>query len=152
MNCCVKAKQGTPKRDVDTNSCIEVTHIGSHDAPVGRLRLCTGQTGSSRADSLHQNNWTFYFDAATFDRLTDFVIKNSSQGPIDLRNDPQSSFSVTWRSNDGAHKYIVQPRLACAYLSGVVKTVTGAEYAEFRDVGKDMMAREGCDQQAAPPS
>jgi hypothetical protein len=140
-----------PEQAVDINSCIEVTHIGSHDAPVGRLRLCAGEKGSGRADSLHENKWTFYFDVATFRRLADFVIKNSSQGSIEVRREPQSSFSVTWRTKNGEHKYIVSPQLDCAYLEGLVHTVTGAGYAEFREVGEDMMAREGCGRPSTPP-
>jgi hypothetical protein len=148
INACVKQDRESPEQGIDKNTCIEVTHIGSQDVPVGRLRLCVGETGRSRADSLHENKWTFYFDVATFRRLTDFVVKNSLQGPIDLKSEG-SSFSVAWRGKDGAHKYIVAPEVRCAYLDGLVHTVTGAGYAEFREVGVDMMAREGCER---PPS
>jgi hypothetical protein len=145
MNSCLK-----PEPDIEKYSCIEVTHIGSQDAPVGRLRLCVGEADRSGADSLHENKWTFYFDVAMFRRLVDFVVKNRSQGPVEVAREPQSSFSVTWRTKNDERKYIVSPQSRCAYLDGLVHAVAGAEYAAFREVGEDMMAREGCERRLAP--
>jgi hypothetical protein len=119
-------------------------HIGSQDTPVGSLRLCVGEKGRSRADSLLENKWTFYFDMTTYRRLEEFVITHMSKGPVDAGSEPESSFSVTWRSKNGRRKYIVSPKVKCAYLKEVVHTVTGEEYADFRRVGEDLMARERC--------
>ena len=136
---CFKAEE-----EIDKDSCIEVTHIGSQDLPVGSLRLCIGEKGRSQSDSLFENKWTFFFDVATYRRLQKFVITNIEEGPISGRLGPDSSFAVTWRTKGGKRSYIVPAGKDCAYLKGLLQTATEDKYAEFRRVGEDMWAREGC--------
>jgi hypothetical protein len=132
------------------SKCIEVAHIGSQDTPVGSVRLCAGEKGRSRADSLLENKWTFYFEMSTYSRLQEFVVTNAPKRPIDAGSGPASSFAVTWFSKNGKDRYVVSPELKCTYVSNLVHTVTGPEYAEFRRVGEDMMAREGCRPKPVP--
>ena len=146
LSACGKAEQ----QSVATG-CIEVAHVGSQDVPIGSLRLCVGEKGRSQADSLLQNRWTFYFDGATFRRLNDFVIRNMAQGPIEAGREPQSSFAVSWDTRTGKKRYIVSPELGCTFLGRLIDTVTGDEYADFRRVGHDVMAREGCGRRSGSP-
>jgi hypothetical protein len=137
-------------REIGKNDCIEVVHVGSQDVPVGGFRMCVGEAGRGREDSLEKNRWTFFFDVATYRRLNDVVLKNSEQGPIEVGRDPQSSFAVTWDTREGKRKYLVAPRNACTYVKALIQTVTADAYAQFRKVGDDMLAREGC-QRISPP-
>jgi hypothetical protein len=124
--------------------CIEVAHIGSEDSPVGTLRLCVGEKGGSRADSLLQNKWTFYFDATTYRVVEKFVVNHINKDPADAGSEIEGSFAVTWGVGNAQGTYVLPTRRKCAYLRELVQTVAGEEYAEFRRVGWDMMAREGC--------
>lgn len=130
--------------------CMEVAHVGSQDTPVGSVRLCTGEKGRNRADSLLENKWTFYFDKSTYSRLEEFVVTHAPKRPIDAGSGPASSFAVTWFSRTGKNRYIVSPELKCTYVTDLVHTATGPEYAEFRRVGGDIMTREGCQPKPVP--
>jgi hypothetical protein len=146
LSSCAKAEQ-----EIDRNDCIDVTHVGSQDIPVGGLRLCVGDGGRFREDSVIENRWTFFFDLAMYRRLNSFVIKNVKQ-PAEVGDEPQTSFSVTWDTREGKRKYIVASRNACTYVKELVQTVTGGAYAKFHQVGEDMWSREGCRRIAPSPN
>jgi hypothetical protein len=140
----VWADKDTEKGTLE-GQCIHVTHVGSEDAPVGRLRLCIGAQGRSREDSVLLNEWTFYFDQATFRRLATFISSPAWQGPIDVGTD--GSLAVGWRATEGQRKYVLPTRKKCAFLEGLVQTAIGDAYTEVREVGTGMLAREGCSRQ-----
>ncbi len=142
---------GKGDREIGKNDCIEITHVGSQDIPVGGFRMCVGEAGRGREDSVEKNQWTFFFDVGTYRRLKDFVIKNAEQGPIEVGRDPQSSFAVTWDTRKGKRRYIVAPGHACAYVKDLVHTATGDAYASFHKVGEDVWSREGCRQVSPSP-
>jgi hypothetical protein len=124
--------------------CIEIAHVGSQDTPVGTLRLCTGDKGHSRADSPFENKWTFFFDATAYGRLEDFVTSHIPKGPSDAGREVEGTFSITWRSRDGQRSYELPTKTKCTYLGDLVHSVVGDEYAEFRQAGLDLMARDRC--------
>lgn len=134
LRCARTAKKADEKR------CIEITHVGSEDAPVGALRLCIGEKGQGRADSLIENKWTFFFDATAYRGIEAFVSKHVPKSPVDAGNEVEGSFSITW---DG-QQYVLPTKTKCTYVRDLVDSVVGDEYAEFRRAGRDLMARERC--------
>ena len=105
--------------------------------------MCVGHRGRSRADSLLEYKWTFYFDRTTYRRLETFVVEHQS-GPLPPSPELFSSFSVTWRTKKGSRKYILPPASECTYLDELFRLVDQTEYAEFVENGKGLMARERC--------
>ena len=128
------------------SKCIVISHVGSEDSPGGTLRLCVGEKGRARADSLLENKWTFYFDAASYGTMEKFARKNAYRDPVDAGNEIEGSFSVTWPSGNGNDQtsYVLPTKRKCDYLQNLVHLVAGPEYAQFRQAGRDMMGREGC--------
>lgn len=131
--------------------CIEIMHVGSQDSPVGGVRMCIGEPGRSRVDSLLGNESTFYFDETTYRRLETFVVEHQAQGSLGSKGEVFSSFSVAWRAKKGNHKYILSPPTMCTYLDELVHSADRTEYAKFIEHGEGLMARERCPRTSALP-
>jgi hypothetical protein len=140
------APSGATGRPTRTSSqdCIKIAHIGSHDSPVGSLQICLGERGKSRADDILMNEWSFEFDAATFQAIRDFTAKQSppkppQSGPIEF-----GTFLVTLGTKSDQKKMIMLPSFACRYFAGLAGLSPKADNPAFSGEVEHLRRRLQC--------
>jgi len=135
---------GTPPAVEKT--CIQLSHAGSQDHPIGSVRMCLGKKGKRMFQSSLENKWGFEFDAAAFARVRALVLHEKNQPPPSAGILPTGTFSVSWREKGKPQddEYTLQPAKSCHYLDELTQTVSGKEYGEFVRVLEDLKGRVKC--------